>query len=126
MLASLILTGIGLVRPLGPDGTLIDPGSQQADFVGRQRWPVRWHHFVRIDPSDPLNQRALNTLARDDDHTVLASVQRSLAHRQVETTFFDARHMAFKAAATQQGLHVPHKINGLIESRWQRLCVLRP
>ena len=66
-------------RPdLGPEvGALIDPRSQDADLVIRQRTGRR-HLQSAVTVHEPLDQFAVRAVARRDDGSVVAAAQRGL------------------------------------------------
>ncbi len=100
------------VGPVRPGGPLIDPGAQEADFFGGQRFSLGRHDLLFIDRGDEVDQAAVGAVAWNEHRPVNSPFARTLPHPQIEAAVFVARRVAFEAALLEERLHVFDEIDG--------------
>jgi hypothetical protein len=109
----------------GPDGALIDPGSQDADLFAGELRSFRGHlHAVDLT-GDELNQRAVGTFLRHDVGSIGGSFrERDLANIKSIFAFLQQRPMTFDARGREDRLDVFDEID-LASGGWRKLFSAR-
>ena len=101
------------LRPdLGPEVcALIDPRSQDADLVIRQRTGRR-HLQSAVTVHEPLDQFAVGAVARRDDRSVVAAAQRGLPQVEAQTRLLRLRSVTRVTVLREDRPHVGVVIDG--------------
>src|SRR5262249_27252632 len=101
------------VGAVGPFGSLVDPRTEQADFLRAERLPLGGHDIVLVDRADHMNEAAVRAVTRNQYRALVAPFHDALPDAEVESPLFVPRGMAFEAALSQQWLHVLDEIDRL-------------
>ena len=98
----------GFLRPACP---LVDPGAQQADFLGGQFFPDRRHDNASDQASDDTHQLALSTFVRNNDRARIAPLHRGAAAVEPKAALLHRGTMANLAAGVEKRLDVAGEVD---------------
>ena len=96
---------------VGPHGTLIDPGADQADLFGRQPLAFLRHHFACDRPGDELHEHTLGAFAGNNRRTEIAADEGNILRVETEPRFLPQRSVASITAIGKDGLDILREIH---------------